>query len=312
MNKLISIIIPTYNRAHFIGETLDSIIAQTYTNWECIIIDDGSTDNTKEIISKYVNKDNRFYYYHRPENKLKGPNSCRNYGFEKSKGFYIYWFDSDDLLLENSIETRIRKFNEQTDVVISKAEFFDSETGIVLSTNKVLSKNVVEEYFVGKTTYYVSGPVWKRSFLEKQKELFDENIKYLDDWDFNLRMIYESPITVIIDIPLFRYRSHPHSLSKQVNYLDINELISEYNARNKHLKILEKRNIDNHEIKKFVLKRYKAIFRDGLMQKNENTYYFFEQLVGLQYRFKQFKGILKTVLGFLIYKIFNRGYFLIK
>lgn len=312
MNTLISIIIPTYNRAHLIGETLDSIIDQTYTNWECIIVDDGSTDHTQLIVNEYLNKDNRFKYYKRPEKRMKGPNSCRNYGFEKSKGYYIYWFDSDDILFSNSLEVRINKFDNDVDIVVSKAEFFDSNTGVVLSTNKIVSNNIIEDYFTGIITYYVSGPIWKRSFLENKIEMFDENIKYLDDWDFNLRMLYDNPKIVIIDHPLFKYRSHPYSLSKLVNYMDIHELRSEYNARNKHLKILLNNKIDSKRINDFLLNRYRYIFREGLMQKNENCYYFFKQLLGLQYRFKEFKGIIKTVLGFLIYKIFNRGYFLIK
>ena len=85
MQPLISIIIPTYNRAQIIGETLDSLIAQTYANWECIAVDDGSTDNTDEVLVAYCNKDTRFQYHHRPKDKLKGPNSCRNYGFTRSK-----------------------------------------------------------------------------------------------------------------------------------------------------------------------------------------------------------------------------------
>ena len=60
---LVSIIIPTFNRAHLIGETLNSVLAQTYPYWECIIIDDGSTDNSKKIIGEYVKKDFRFHYY---------------------------------------------------------------------------------------------------------------------------------------------------------------------------------------------------------------------------------------------------------
>ena len=79
MKPLVSIIIPTYNRAHLIAETLDSIIAQTYTNWECIVVDDGSTDPTDELMETYCKKDSRFQYYHRPKNRPKGANACRNY-----------------------------------------------------------------------------------------------------------------------------------------------------------------------------------------------------------------------------------------
>lgn len=312
MNKLISIIIPTYNRAYLIGETLDSIIAQTYTNWECIIIDDGSTDETQIVINQYLNKDQRFQYFHRPQNRVKGPNSCRNYGFEKSKGEYIYWFDSDDLLIDNSIETRIINFDEETDVVISKADFFDSETGVILSTNKIISNSVIEDYFVGIITYYVSGPIWKKTFLEKRLELFDENIRYLDDWDFNLRMIYDKPNIKIIDASLFKYRSAPYSLSKQINYLDINELKSEYQARNKHMKILFQNKILNEKMQIFILSRYKNIFRDGMIERHKKRSYFFKELILLQFKFKDYRGMLRTILGFSVYGVLNKGYFLMK
>ena len=178
MTPLISIIIPAYNRAHLISETLDSILAQTFKNWECIIVDDGSTDKTKEVVSEYVDKDSRFHFYTRPVGKIKGPNSCRNFGFEKSKGEFINWFDSDDLLLPTAIEERLNSFEENTDVVIAKAEFFDSVTGQKISENQILSDNLLVDYFTGKITYYVSGPMWKKKFLLQQESLFDERITF--------------------------------------------------------------------------------------------------------------------------------------
>ena len=81
MNKLISIIIPTFNRAHLILHTLESIKNQTYNEWECIIVDDGSTDNTEDVLKKYIDTDSRFRYFKRPLNHTKGPSSCRNFGF---------------------------------------------------------------------------------------------------------------------------------------------------------------------------------------------------------------------------------------
>ncbi|MBS3738754.1 glycosyltransferase family 2 protein [Mesohalobacter halotolerans] len=103
-----SIIIPTYNRAHLIGETLDSVLAQTYQNWECIILDDGSTDNTDDVVGEYVLKDPRFKYYHRPDEHLPGGNGARNFGFKMSKGDYVNWLDSDDLFSENKIEEQLK------------------------------------------------------------------------------------------------------------------------------------------------------------------------------------------------------------
>lgn len=105
-SPLVSIIIPTYNRAHLIGETLDSVLAQTYQNWECIVVDDGSTDGTDEVMAAYMAKDTRFQYHHRPKDRLPGGNAARNYGFEVSKGEYIQWFDSDDLMLPEFINEK--------------------------------------------------------------------------------------------------------------------------------------------------------------------------------------------------------------
>ena len=85
----ISVIIPTFNRQDYILETLDSLRKQSCTDWECIIVDDGSCDNTVILIQKYAQSDQRFSIYKRPDSMQKGANSCRNFGFLKAKGNYI-------------------------------------------------------------------------------------------------------------------------------------------------------------------------------------------------------------------------------
>ena len=119
MQPLVSIIIPTFNRAHLIGETLKSVLSQTYFNWECIVVDDGSTDNTAEILANYCKKDTRFQYQLRPENIPKGANACRNYGFEWSKGDFIQWIDSDDLMLPNKLEVQVSLIKEDSSALIT-------------------------------------------------------------------------------------------------------------------------------------------------------------------------------------------------
>src|SRR5699024_7007376 len=103
MSALISIIIPTFNRAHLIGETLDSIIAQTYQNWECIVVDDGSTDNTDEVLKAYCEKDPRFVFITKPKQLLPKPSASRNLGIKLSKANFINFLDSDDLMLAHKI-----------------------------------------------------------------------------------------------------------------------------------------------------------------------------------------------------------------
>ncbi|WMI65827.1 glycosyltransferase family 2 protein [Aestuariibaculum sp. YM273] len=109
---LVSVIIPTYNRAHLISETLDSVLAQTYANWECIVVDDGSTDNTENMIKNYVAIDHKFKFYNRPENAIKGASSCRNFGLKRASGKYVVFLDSDDLLLPHCLSNRILKAKE--------------------------------------------------------------------------------------------------------------------------------------------------------------------------------------------------------
>lgn len=100
---LVSIITPTYNCAKFIGETIDSIIAQTYENWELIIVDDNSSDNTEEIVKQY--KDSRIKYYRNDSNK--GAAVSRNFALSLAKGKWIAFLDSDDLWLPSKLEKQI-------------------------------------------------------------------------------------------------------------------------------------------------------------------------------------------------------------
>ena len=99
---LVSIVIPLYNRAELIAETLQSVLMQFYQNWECIVVDDGSTDNSFQVIKSLFEKDNRIKVYER-NREPKGASTCRNIGIEKSNGEYIIFLDSDDLLDSDSL-----------------------------------------------------------------------------------------------------------------------------------------------------------------------------------------------------------------
>lgn len=126
MSKLVSIIIATYNRAAFIESTLNAIASQTYQNFECIIIDDGSTDNTEAVVDPIVNSDYRFNYIVRPNTVKKGANYSRNYGFSLSKGEYIKFFDSDDLMLPDHIKVCVTTLEQGNyDFVVADCINFD-------------------------------------------------------------------------------------------------------------------------------------------------------------------------------------------
>lgn len=314
MNEpLISIIIPTYNRADIISATLDSILSQTYTNWECIIVDDISDDNTQEIIAAYTDKDNRFQYFQRPHNTIKGANSCRNYGFEMSKGDYIQWFDSDDVYFNFALENYVGALDEKTDAVVAKLDIVNFKSGLKIKENVIFSNTVIEDYFTGKIVYYVCGPLWKRAFLQTQSKLFDESISNLDDWDFNLRMLYEKPIIKYNNKSLIKYRFHENSLSQELVKLNLVEIQSEFAAREKHLLLLSQNKMADLKIlKKFISKRYNYFFREAMVQNHPTKFYFLKKLLRSEFFLFDIYGILKTVVGFLIYSVFKKGYVLLK
>jgi glycosyltransferase involved in cell wall biosynthesis len=306
---LISIIISTFNRAHLISETLHSVSAQTYENWECIIVDDGSTDNTKEVLKKYVIEDSRFHYYKRPLNKIKGPNSCRNFGFKLSKGEYIHWFDSDDLYFPDALEAYIKCFDKDIDVVIAKIEKINPVTKDKYGENNIFSTNIINNYLTGEITFYVCGPLWKRSFLNKQVYLFDEMITNLDDWDFNLRMLYENPKIFYIDRPYIKYRMHQGSLSKEIDKLNFHEIKSEFNAREKHVKLLKiNQKADVNILKRHIKNRYKYILRATLLEHNPQRNYFLKMVLYKQLNMFDFKGVFKTIFSFILFRFFRKGY----
>jgi glycosyltransferase involved in cell wall biosynthesis len=108
----ISIIIPVYNRQDLVKETLDSVLSQTYQNWECIVVDDGSSDNTWLVLEEYSKIDNRIKI-HRRNREPKGAPTCRNIGAELSEGEYLIFWDSDDLLAPWCLEERVTFMNEK-------------------------------------------------------------------------------------------------------------------------------------------------------------------------------------------------------
>lgn len=108
INPLISIIVPVYNTEQFIAETIESVIEQSYSNWELWLIDDGSTDNSAKVIKSIAEKDNRINYVHKENG---GQASARNLGIKKANGEYIAFLDSDDLWLKDKLEEQIEILN---------------------------------------------------------------------------------------------------------------------------------------------------------------------------------------------------------
>lgn len=305
--SLVSVIIPTYNRSELLIRALESLIAQTYANWECIIVDDGSTLVELSVINAYIKNKNQFTFIERPINSKKGPSTCRNIGLMRSKGDYIQFFDDDDVMYPEMLKIKIRTFSEkQIDVVVAPLDFFYIKNNKILKQNEIFTNNLIEDYVTGKISWYSSGPMWKKSFL---KVYFDETIQTLDDYDFNLRNIYNNPNIEYLPNALQIYYKYEigQTLSSKAQLGDEHQIRSGFKAYKKHYLLLEKKNLLSKEIKIWLIKRFTFLLRAALLGRYRisNTIFFF--IIKSQ-GFRYFKNSLRIFLSYGSYKLFNRGY----
>lgn len=182
MDNLISIITPTFNRGSLINNTIESVLFQSYKNWELIIIDDGSTDNTEKVIAPYL-EDERIRYVHRPKNLPAGGNAARNYGLEICKGEFVKWLDSDDLITHDCLEKQLNEIrNSHSDVTFCRSRFFEQENNEneirlakfwhpTFSDNQ--NSNILENFIMGKVRFSNNDGLWRKAFF-KGKPYYEE------------------------------------------------------------------------------------------------------------------------------------------
>lgn len=213
---LVSIIIPTYNRAHLIGETLDSVLAQTYQNWECIVVDDGSTDDTDKVMAFYCEKDSRIQYHHRPQDRLSGGNAARNYGFEMSKGEYVNWFDDDDIMCNNKLHSQVEVLNHcNYNFSICQVLVFEGGVNNILGLRHehIISEHPLLDFIKGEIVFLTPSLIIKKSFLIKNNLRFSEDLKAAQEWEFFTRILFYSPEYHITNESLVKIRKHNQSIS---------------------------------------------------------------------------------------------------
>ncbi len=214
-SPLVSIIIPTFNRAHLIVETLDSVLAQTYENWECIIVDDGSSDNTEQLIAEFIKKEPRISYFKKPKNLPKGPSSARNYGLTKSQGEYINWFDSDDLMHPDKLKIDLEHITlGDYDFTISQSKFFNEKGEIQKDywNDSLWSEDPINDFIIKKIGWGVNSPLWKRKSLEKNQHMFNEKLMTSNDYFYHIQALKYGLTPVVINEVLVNSRVHPQRL----------------------------------------------------------------------------------------------------
>lgn len=215
-HPLVSVIIPVFNTEKFILETISSMMGQTYPNWECILVDDGSTDNSFTIISEQANTDPRFRVYKRPMHIPSGGNGARNFGFEKAKGDFINWFDSDDVMLENFLSEKIKLFKSGTNLVITSGYFASEDLAHRKPIELFDSKEIFKAYVMWRLKILTPSIMFRKSFLQNL-ELFSPAIKKGQEFEFFSRIFFslENETYRIKNIHTFLYRSHSQSTTLQ-------------------------------------------------------------------------------------------------
>lgn len=216
MNKLVSIIMPAFNSEMFISDSIESVLSQVYPHWELIVIDDGSTDSTAEIIKEYVSKDSRIRYYYQ-QNQKQG--RARNNGISKSKGDWIAFLDHDDLWVPEKLEKQIEFINRNNvDLVFSDGYIFRSS---IKNTN--LALQIKSGFYIGNGAlklFLECNRIPMLSVLVRKKAVVNcggfevhPSVQNADDYLLWLRMLAKGYSFYGLPDKLVYYRLHENQAS---------------------------------------------------------------------------------------------------
>lgn len=216
MKVKVSVIIPTFNRGNILGETLESVRAQTLTEWECIVVDDGSSDDTEELMKTYQKMDPRFTYVKRPAERNKGACACRNIGLEHAKGEYIQFLDSDDIISSNKLEEQVNRLESLDDplaVSTCRWEYFSNfDENQIRYSNKPTYKSFESplqllDVFGSCTTYLPQHVYLMSKYLVDIAGPWSEQLVVNQDGEFFVRVLLCSSRIVFAPTAFAYYRT---------------------------------------------------------------------------------------------------------
>lgn len=208
LDLLVSIIMPTYNSAKYIEQTIDAIRAQTYTNWELLITDDFSEDNTIEIVSKYVELDSRIKFF--KLNRNSGAGVARNNSIHYAQGVYIAFCDSDDIWLPEKLEKQIA-FMQKNNCAFSFSSYLTcseegENIGIVICPRLITYKSNLRDCKIGCLTAIYD--------TQKLGKIYMPLIRKRQDWGLWMKILKDVKIGMGIKEPLAIYRHRNNSISR--------------------------------------------------------------------------------------------------
>lgn len=267
---LVSVIVPTYNSASYIGKTIGSILNQTYRNIELIIVDDGSTDKIKEIVADFVSTDERVKYVYQLN---EGAPSARNRGLKMPKGDYVIFFDADDIMLPNSISLFIKN-SKNKDLIIGDFINID-ENGLKKNENtnyffEKIIKGSIGSNELSLLPYLDPLPgnkMYKRYFLIDNDVKFS-SLKIGQDLNFYLKVIGNNPTFSFVNDVVFQYRNHEGSISRtyKKSILDIINSLKEVENLKYSIYENDKTILETLKLNHYILQLFKVPY---ILNKNE-------------------------------------------
>jgi glycosyltransferase involved in cell wall biosynthesis len=208
---VVSVIVPCFNYGHLLHECLDSILAQTMSEWECLLIDDGSLDSTREVGESYATRDSRIKYYWQAN---AGPAAARNLGIKSAKGEFLQFIDADDLLENKKLEIQIAILgkNNVCDIVYSNMSYFSTDKPGLLFNNIQLDKgpdrtwmkkisgsgDKILDTLLRENIMVINSPLIRKTVLDKVG-CFDEQLRFNEDWELWIRCAMNNSVFVFDD-----------------------------------------------------------------------------------------------------------------
>jgi glycosyltransferase involved in cell wall biosynthesis len=272
-------------------------------------VDDGSSDTTDEVIEEYTKKDSRFKYYHRPEEHLPGGNGARNYGFKMSRGEYVNWLDSDDLMVAEKLEIQISKILiSNLDICTCSVVFFEKFYEEKQDQTQALnSDNLLFDFIRRRIVFYTPSVILRANKLKEDRLFFDEELKAAQEWEFFSRVLYSFENYDSIRKPLVLVRKHENSITYSV----FNNRMWHYsNARLKVYKFLKESNAISLELEQF----FKNYFMESYFRLITMKLYFqaFKILNLTHLKFFNIKVYIKAMTYLILKSLTGRGEFLKK
>lgn len=292
MKNVISIIIPVYNQEKYLAETLNSVLNQSYSNWECILVNDGSADNSVSVINQYLAKDNRFSFIN---SENKGVSHARNLALKQVKGDYILFLDGDDIIHPEKLQMAISNFEQNTDlsIVFNTTNYFQDTIENVLFDIKLdtalVNFNGILFYWGEKITIPIHSAIIQKTLFDGIE--FNTNLTAQEDWLVWLRLFQKKPKVFILDEVLSYYRKHNTSRTQTVSLKE--DHFKALQIFENYIDLEDYKLLLLHQVKRYYNKSYDSIYKLNAI-KESKTYRaaFFLKKIAVKFKLL---GVIKFV-----------------